>query len=81
MANLLTATVRCITEIKEGDMKAENKENAKIMCDAIRKFANNPEGLDNFQLYLEYHFEEWFEKYANSPYNLANEFKEFAKII
>ena len=55
-----------------------NRKSAKQLCSAIRKFSEHPENLENFQLYLEHHFEEWLEKYANTPESIAYEIECFA---
>ena len=57
-----------------------NEINSKVLCNAIRKFAENPAAIENFEDYLSHHFEIWLEKYASTPDNLANEFKEFSTI-
>ena len=49
-------------------------------CDAIRELANKPENLQNLESYLEYHFEAWLEKYANTPDDMAAEMSEFARM-
>ena len=51
---------------------------AKKFCDAIKTMASKPENLDNFELYLTYHFPEWMKKYANDPESLVAEFVDFA---
>lgn len=58
-----------------------NQENAKRLADAIRKFAENPENIDNFEGYLSNHFDAWMKKFAYDPYSLANEFQTFANMI
>ena len=60
-------------------MKKYTVEAAKF-CDAIRELANKPENLQNLESYLEYHFETWLEKYANTPDGMAAEISEFAKM-
>ena len=57
-----------------------NEKLAKELCAAIRTLAENPERLENFESYLSYHFETWFEKYANTPENLVAEIKQFAEM-
>ena len=57
-----------------------NEESAKMFVEAIRKFANNPDGLDNLESYLSRHFNVWLEKYANNPENIAGEMKCFSEI-
>ena len=58
----------------------DNKECAKILADAIRTFAEKPDNIDNFQWYLEQHFDVWIEKWASTPDGLADEFKRFAEM-
>lgn len=57
-----------------------NKENAKVLIAAIKKLAENPEVLENFENYLDQHFDVWFEKHANTPDGLVSEFKQFSEI-
>lgn len=53
---------------------------AAQFCDAIRELASKPENLQNLESYLEYHFETWLEKFANTPDGMAAEISEFAKM-
>ena len=53
---------------------------AAQFCNAIRELANKPENLQNLESYLEYHFETWLEKYANTPDGMAAEMSEFARM-
>ena len=57
-----------------------NKENSQALITAIKKLAENPEVLENFENYLDQHFDVWFEKYANTPEGLVSEFKQFSEI-
>lgn len=57
-----------------------NEIKAKALCDAIRKFKDNPAAIDNFESYLSYHFDAWYEKFANTPDGLIDEFNHFAAI-
>ena len=57
-----------------------NEFYSKALCDAIRKFAENPAALENFELYLNRHFDIWFKKYANTPDGLTSEFYQFSTI-
>ena len=57
-----------------------NEINAKILCDAIRKFAENPAAIENFESYLSYHFDVWHNKFASTPDGLIDEFKMFSSI-
>ena len=50
---------------KEANMN--NKENlVNEFVGAIKKFGENPEVLENFEDYLNRHFEVWLEKYAHT---------------
>ena len=53
---------------------------AAQFCDAIRELANKPENLQNLESYLEYHFDKWLEKYANTPDSIAAEMSNFAQM-
>lgn len=56
------------------------KYTAQTFCDAVRKLGNNPEALENLQVYLEHHFGEWLKKWADTPDDLAEEMQNFANI-
>ena len=58
----------------------KHEQSAKMLCDAIRAFGQNPEALDNFEAYLSIHFSVWLEKFANTPESIATEFEQFSKI-
>ena len=60
-------------------MKKYTVEAAQF-CDAIRELANKPENLQNLESYLEYHFDTWLEKFANTPACMAAEMTEFAQM-
>ena len=60
-------------------MKKYTNEAAQF-CDAIRELANKPENLQNLESYLEWHFETWMEKFANTPDGMAAEMSEFAQM-
>ena len=53
---------------------------AEQFCNAIRELANKPENLQNLESYLEYHFDKWMEKYANTPEDISAEMSEFARM-
>ena len=53
---------------------------AAQFCNAIRELANKPENLQNLESYLEWHFETWLEKYANTPDDMAAEMSNFAQM-
>lgn len=62
-------------------LQETNESRAAAFCEALRKFAENPEAIDNLQSYLERHFESWFFKYAGSPDGIISELKHFSMII
>ena len=53
---------------------------AAQFCDAIRELANKPENLQNLENYLEWHFDKWLEKFANTPACMAAEMSDFAQM-
>ncbi len=53
---------------------------AAQFCDAIRELANKPENLQNLESYLEWHFDKWLEKFANTPDCIAAEMENFAQM-
>ena len=55
-----------------------NEINSKALCDAIRKFADNPAAIENFESYLDHHFDTWYEKFASTPDGLISEFNMFS---
>jgi hypothetical protein len=57
-----------------------NKEISRVLIAAIKRLAENPEALENFENYLDHHYDVWFEKYANTPENLVFELRHFSEI-
>lgn len=53
---------------------------AKRMADALRKFAEKPQNIDNFESYLEHCFIDWKEIFANTPEKIIGELENFAEI-
>ena len=53
---------------------------AAQFCNAIREIASKPENLKNLESYLEWGFDKWMEKYANSPACIAAEMLDFAQM-
>lgn len=62
------------------NMEIKFETEAKRFCAAIKKIAANENTLGNLELYLSFHFDEWLEKFANTPSWMANEMEEFSKI-
>lgn len=59
----------------------ENKnELINELITAIKGFNENPDALENFESYLNYHFVTWCEKFAYTPDNFINELNHFSKI-
>lgn len=54
---------------------------AERMSNAIRKLAQEPETLDNFENYLANCFPAWMELFVTSPEGLVKEFEQFSEII
>lgn len=67
-------------EIIEDKSRTGYEELAKILCDGLRKFAENPAAIDNFECYLSHHFGKWFENFADCPEHLAFEISQFSQI-
>lgn len=57
-----------------------NTECAKVFIEAIKTIAGKHENIDNLECYLRNHFDEWLEKYADTPEGLAHEMKDFAEM-
>lgn len=56
------------------------EEQAHALCEAIKKMASNENAIDNFESYLTQHFDVWMQKWANTPYGLVDEVKNFAEM-
>ena len=61
-------------------MKNQNEKYAKIVSQAIQDLAKNPVALENFECYLSLHFNEWLEKFANTPEQFTYDLYAFSKI-
>lgn len=55
-------------------------EQAETFCKAIKLLAEREDALENFELYLSYHFETWLQKRANTPERISEELMDFANI-
>lgn len=51
---------------------------ARTIAEAIRRFNERPEALENFESYIGYHFDVWMKKWANTPEGIAHEFEYFS---
>ena len=61
-------------------MNNENRENAERLVNAIKRLANNPENLNNFECYLAKHFDKWLATWVTTPAGMASEFEMFAEM-
>lgn len=61
-------------------MENENRQNAERLVKAIKRLANNPENLDNFENYLAAHFDKWLATWVTTPAGMASEFEMFAEM-
>ena len=53
---------------------------AAEFVEAIEKLAATPEALENFQSYLEMHFDTWLKRFCKSPECITSEMQSFANI-
>ena len=60
--------------------KEEIEEYSSMFISAVKTMAEKPDNLENFKSYLDSHFSEWLQKYANTPEGIATEMKNFATI-
>ena len=56
------------------------EQTAHQFVKAIKTIAENPQNLENLELYLSYHFSTWMEKYANTPEKITGELLQFAEM-
>lgn len=61
-------------------MERKHANEARMLCDAIRKFNENENALENLEFYLSLHFERWLNDFAGTPEGLATELKNFSEI-
>ena len=59
---------------------SKNEELANEFINAIKTIAQNESNLNNFQYYLERHFDGWMQKFANTPETITSELKAFANM-
>ena len=52
----------------------------KQIADALRKFAEKPQNIDNFESYLKYCFIDWKEKFANTPEKMIEDMEPSAEM-
>ena len=57
-----------------------NRYYAKQIADALRKFAEKPQNIDNFESYLKYCFIGRKENFANAPEKMIEDMKHFAEM-
>ena len=60
--------------------KREFEELAERFVEAIKLIATKEENLNNLQLYLSMHFQQWLTRFANTPQDIVFELEQFAKM-
>lgn len=55
-------------------------EHITFLIKAIENFSSNQGALENFQSYLEQHYNAWREKYASTPEDFITELYQFSQI-
>ena len=60
--------------------REKNEKLSHEFIEAIRTFAEKSENLENFEDYLNLHFEKWFKTYITTPEGLISEMKHFAEM-
>lgn len=61
-------------------LNRQYKQLASEFVNAIKAIADNPDNLENFEMYLSLHFDKWMEKYAGYPEGITSELKIFAGV-
>ena len=56
------------------------KENATIIIEAIKRFNENAEALENFESYLIHNFDSFYLRIKQDPENITKELDYFSKI-
>lgn len=56
------------------------RENAKMIVEAIKRFSEQPEALENFESYLTHNFDEWFLYIRKHPENITYDLDQFSRI-
>lgn len=57
-----------------------NEADAKVLCEAIKRLAENDFALENLECYLSHHFDKWLDRFANTPEKLTWELDQFSRI-
>lgn len=73
-------TFSMVEDIFGSKSENENKESAERLAKAIKRLANNPESLGNFENYLAAHFDKWLATWVTTPAGMASEFEMFAEM-
>lgn len=63
------------------DLKKYDIDYRKILVDALKRFTEKPENIENFSSYLDRHFYKWLDKFANNPLSFICELDQFSKVI
>lgn len=55
-------------------------EEKNILIEALKRFSENPETIENFSSYLDSHFLTWCEKWAKTPDGFIFELDQFSRV-
>lgn len=58
----------------------KHEETAREFIEAIKTIAAKESNLNNFEIYLSYHFDTWLKKFAYDPERITAELKAFAEM-
>lgn len=56
------------------------KENAAIIAEALKRFSENPEAIENFESYLIHCFDAFYLRIKDQPENITYELDHFSRI-
>lgn len=60
--------------------KKTYEKEAADFCKLIRYLAESPERLESLECYLSCHFQDWLEKFIDTPESIAAELAAFAEM-
>ena len=61
-------------------MENEKTYYINLLFEALENFRNNPDAVENFKSYLDYHFDAWRVKSAATPEGFIDELYHFSNI-
>ena len=63
------------------DLENYDIDYRKMLVDALKRFTEKPENVENFSSYLDRHFYKWLDKFANNPLSFICELDQFSKVV